>query len=60
MTILAWAFQFMHICHHSKRKLLYILKLDFEKAFDKMEHQVILLICLDIHVLINVVTALTL
>lgn len=38
---LAWAFQFLHICHHSKREIV-ILKLDFEKAFDKVEHRVIL------------------
>jgi hypothetical protein len=38
---IAWAFQFLHICHQSKREIL-IIKLDFEKAFDKVEHQVIL------------------
>lgn len=38
---LAWAFQFLHICHHSKKEIV-ILKLDIEKAFDKIEHQFIL------------------
>jgi retron-type reverse transcriptase len=38
---LAWAFKFLHTCHHSKREIL-IVKLDFENAFDKVEHQVIL------------------
>jgi retron-type reverse transcriptase len=38
---LGWAFQYLHICHSSRREIV-ILKLDFEKAFDKVEHHVIL------------------
>lgn len=38
---LAWAYQFLHICHKPKKEIV-ILTLDFEKAFDKVEHEVIL------------------
>jgi hypothetical protein len=38
---IAWAFQYLHICHTSKREIV-ILKLDFKKAFDTVEHQLIL------------------
>lgn len=38
---LAWAFQFLHICHKSKKEIV-ILKLDFEKTFDEIEHKLIL------------------
>jgi hypothetical protein len=38
---LAWAFQFLHICHKSKREIV-ILKLDFDKAFDMVEQEVII------------------
>jgi hypothetical protein len=38
---LGWAFQYLYLCHASKREII-TLKLDFEKAFDKVEHHVIL------------------
>ena len=38
---LAWSFEYLHLCHKSRRELV-ILKLDFEKAFDRIEHEVML------------------
>lgn len=38
---LAWAFEYIHQCKKSHRPIL-ILKLDFAKAFDTIEHEAIL------------------
>jgi hypothetical protein len=38
---LGWAFEFLHQCHHPRREII-ILKLDFEKAFDLIEHSAVL------------------
>jgi hypothetical protein len=46
MTIqdyLAWSFEHLHLCHQSRKELV-ILKLDFEKIFDKIEYEVITLV----------------
>ena len=39
---LAWSIEYIHQCHHSRRRAI-VLKLDFEKAFDTVEHPAILL-----------------
>lgn len=38
---LAWAFEYIHQCQQSKRKIV-IIKIDFEKAFNSIEHGAIL------------------
>lgn len=38
---LAWSFEYIHQCKQSKRKVV-LFKIDFEKAFDTIEHSAIL------------------
>ena len=38
---LVWSFEYLYLCHKSRKELV-ILKLDFEKAFDRIEHKAML------------------
>jgi hypothetical protein len=38
---IGWAFEYLYICHKSKKPII-ILKIDFEKAFDKVEYSAII------------------
>jgi hypothetical protein len=38
---LVWSFEYLHLCHKSRKELV-ILKLDFERTFDKVELEVII------------------
>jgi retron-type reverse transcriptase len=38
---LVWAFEYIYMCKKSQKQMI-ILKLDFEKAFDKIEHNAIM------------------
>jgi hypothetical protein len=38
---LGWTFEYLHLCHMSKKPIM-ILKIDFEKAFDKVDYKAII------------------
>src|SRR4051812_31031629 len=37
----AWAYEYRHLCHAFKQPIM-VLKLDFKKAFDMFEHEIML------------------
>jgi hypothetical protein len=39
--MIVWTLEYLYICKKSRKEMI-IFKLDFEKAFDKIEHEVIL------------------
>jgi len=38
---IVWALEYVHMCHPSWKEII-IFKLDFKKAFDKVEHEYML------------------
>ena len=38
---LAWSLEYLHLCNQTRNEII-IFKLDFEKAFDKVEHELMI------------------